>query len=64
MKFEGNLKSDLLWKFEKGNLNEAVKYYKRAIGNGFRKDRIEPTNEELRVKTYKISDEIAILASD
>ena len=53
-----------IFEFEKGNLNEAVKYYKRAIGNGFRKDRIETTNEELRVKTYKILDEIAILASD
>ena len=52
-----------IFEFEKGNLDEAIKYYKRAIGNGFRKDRIEPTNEELRVKTYKILDEIESLAS-
>ena len=52
-----------IFEFEKGNLNEAIKYYKRAIGNGFRKDRIEPTNQELKVKTYKILDEIEALVS-
>ena len=42
----------------------AKKYYKRALKNGFRKDRLEfATDPEYTIKTHEIIDKIDNLAS-
>ena len=53
-----------IFEFENGNEKKAVQYYKRAIKNGFRKDRLEFAKDpEHTAKTHSIIDKLDILAS-
>ena len=53
-----------IFEFKNGNEDKAISYYKRALKNGFRKDRLEFTKDpEYTAKTHEIIDKIDSLAS-
>ncbi len=53
-----------IFEFKNGNEDKAISYYKRALKNGFRKDRLEfKTDQEYTAKTHEIIDKIDSLAS-
>jgi len=53
-----------IFEFENGNEDKAISYYKRAIKNGFRKDRLEfKTDPEYTAITHETIDKINALAS-
>ena len=53
-----------IFEFKNGNEDKAISFYKRALKNGFRKDRLEfKTDPEYKVKTNEIIDKIDSLAS-
>ena len=53
-----------IFEFDNGNKEKAISYYKRAIKNGFRKDRLEfSTDPEYTAETHTILDKIDSLAS-
>ena len=53
-----------IFEFKNGNEDKAISYYKRALKNGFRKDRLDfKTDPEYTAKTHEIIDKIDSLAS-
>ena len=53
-----------IFEFNNGNEQKSISYYKRAIKNGFRKDRLEfSTDPEYTAETHTILDKIDSLAS-
>ena len=53
-----------IFEFDNGNKEKAISYYKRAIKNGFRKDRLEFSNDQkYTAETHAILDKIDSLAS-
>ena len=53
-----------IFEFENGNEDKAISYYKRAVKNGFRKDRLEfKTDPEYTAITHETIDKIGKLVS-
>tara|TARA_B100000212_G_C27324393_1_gene511716 strand:+ start:4 stop:1242 length:1239 start_codon:yes stop_codon:yes gene_type:complete len=53
-----------IFEFNNGNEQESISFYKRAIKNGFRKDRLEFSNDQkYTAETHAILDKIDSLAS-
>ena len=51
-----------IFEFEKGNNEKSADYYKRAVENGFRKDRLDFKNKpSLTVETHEKLDQIKLL---
>ena len=54
-----------IFEFEKGNNEKSADYYKRAVENGFRKDRLDFKNKpSLTVETHEKLDQIKLLISN
>ena len=53
-----------IFEFDNGNKEKAISYYKRAVKNGFRKDRLEfKTDPEYTAITHETIDKIGKLVS-
>ena len=54
-----------IFEFEKGHDAKSASYYKRAVENGFRTDRLDFKNKpDLNTETHRKLDQIKLLASD
>jgi hypothetical protein len=54
-----------IFEFEKGHNEKSASYYKRAVENGFRKDRLDFKNKpNLTAETHEKLDQIKLLILD